>query len=191
MYIADRAVTVWDFYVRFSVFHGDFSSISVLAFRLCSIHSPSELSPVNCIFLLTICGHICWSHPSNKDWLTIGIFLTKIAMWEEDNEFFKSLNENIRWAQKLKYQKAVSVDRNEANIRSVNHCNPNCTFNEIQDLIENLNSREYQLVFQLRYKYKILVTSDLAIIDLKKTLLKLNAIFSIALYAICKLEGNR
>ena len=41
-------------------------------------------------------------------------------MWEEDNEFFIARNENIRWAQKLKCQKAVLVNRNEANIRLVN-----------------------------------------------------------------------
>ena len=34
--------------------------------------------------------------------------------------FFIARNEDIRWAQKPKYQKAVSVNRNEAYIPSVN-----------------------------------------------------------------------
>lgn len=33
---------------------------------------------------------------------------------------FIARNENIHWAQKAKYQKAVSVNRNEANTRLVN-----------------------------------------------------------------------
>ena len=34
--------------------------------------------------------------------------------------FFVAHNESIYWAQKPKYQKAVLVNRNEANIQSVN-----------------------------------------------------------------------
>ena len=45
-------------------------------------------------------------------------------MQEEDNELFIARNENIRWAQKPKYQKTVSANQNEANIWSVNRMEP-------------------------------------------------------------------
>ena len=47
-------------------------------------------------------------------------------MWEEDNELFVALIENIHWTQKPKYQKAVSVNQNESNIRlrNWNHYTP-------------------------------------------------------------------
>ena len=79
-----------------------------------------ESSPLAFVSDATISGHIWWSHSSNKDWLTLqGYLLRKIAMWEEDNELFIVRNENIRLAQKPKYQKAVSVYWNETNIPSV------------------------------------------------------------------------
>ena len=54
----------------------------------------------------------------------------KIAMSKEFNELLIARNENIRWAQYPKYQKAVSVNRNEANIpKSLVH---DCQLREFQ-----------------------------------------------------------